>query len=216
VLQEILRPAVLNDIKTALGPSWKVHTCWWQNNAFLYNTKKVKMLSFEYLKYRKQEKNSTKAKWPGPWYRKPISGVFRTSDIKSNTFRIIGVHCHWKKSEVRTAEGEWLRSLIVELIKNPHESNDIVLLGDFNGEPGMPPHTSLQEGGYLHMLPNGNEDTTHVLGKRLDYVYVSQSLEAKLKKKACFVIHPKYYNENLVQFDAIYSDHFHVFVDIGF
>jgi endonuclease/exonuclease/phosphatase family metal-dependent hydrolase len=216
VLQEILRPAVLNDIKTALGPSWKVHSSWWQNNAILYDTNKVETLSLEYLKYRKQGTKSTKTKWPGPWYRKPISGVFRTLDIKANTFRIIGVHCHWEKTEMRIAEGEWLRSLIIELIKNQHKSNDIVLLGDFNGAPGKPPHPSLQEGGYLHLLPKENGDTTHVSGKYLDYVYVSQFLESKLRKKVCFVIRPEHYNENYVQFDNIYSDHFPVFVDVAF
>lgn len=86
VLQEILKPAVLDDIKTALGPSWKIHASWWQNNAFLYDTNKVKMLSLEYLKHRKQEKGSTKTKWPGTWYRKPISGVFRPLDIKAKAF----------------------------------------------------------------------------------------------------------------------------------
>lgn len=66
------------------------------------------------------------------------------------------------------------------------------------------------------MLPKENGDTTNVSGKRLDYVYVSQSLKAKLKKKFCFVIRPRHYNENPGQFDAIYSDHFPVFVDITF
>ena len=216
VLQEILKPAVLDDIKTTLGPSWKINTSWLQNNAFLYDTSKVKMISLEYLKYIKQGKGTSKTKWPGPWYRKPISGVFRTLDINANTFRIIGLHCHWDKSEVRTAEGEWLRSFIIELIKNPHESNDILLLGDFNGEPGIPPHPSLQQGDYLHMLPKENGNITNISGRHLDYVYVSQSLEAKLKKKACFVIRPRNYNESHEQFEAIYSDHFPVFVDISF
>jgi endonuclease/exonuclease/phosphatase family metal-dependent hydrolase len=215
VFQEILRPKVLKMIKTSLGPSWKIHASWWQNNAFLYDTKKVEMLSATYLNYYQEKKGTTSIEWPGPWYRKPITGVFRPAKMKSKLFRVIGVHCHWEKSEVRAAEGAWLRDLIETLKESPNEPLDIVLLGDFNGEPGGPPHSLLQETKYLRLLPKRNGDITSVYRKRLDYIYVTSGLITKLEKKSCFVIRPNYYHETLAQFDATYSDHLPVFVDIS-
>lgn len=215
VLQEVLRPNTLKEIKTSLGPSWRINASWWQNNALLYDTSKVKMLSVVYLKYIPKERGALGSKWPGPWYRKPISGVFRSVQVDSKSFRVIGVHCHWEKTEVRAAEGLWLSELIETLAENPHEPRDIVLLGDFNEEPGKPPHLSLMGTKHLHLLPKKNGDITHVSGRRLDYIYLSQSLIAKSHEKSCFVIRPEHYNETPAQFDETYSDHLPIFVDIS-
>lgn len=214
-LQEILRPGVLDQIRTALGPSWKTHASWWQNNALLYNSDKVKMLSVEYLKYTEKDKGSPKIKWPGPWYRRPISGVFRALEDNGKSFQVIGVHCHWKNRKVRGAEGEWLGFLVKMLLRDSNKTHDIVLLGDFNGEPGRAPHPALQEGSLLHILLKENGNTTNVSGRSIDHIYLSQPLMAKLKKKLCFVIRPGYYMDTIEQFEAIYSDHFPLFVDIA-
>jgi endonuclease/exonuclease/phosphatase family metal-dependent hydrolase len=214
VLQEVLRPHILNEIKSSLGPSWKIYASWWQNNAFLYDTSKVHMVSVEYLKYIPKAKGAPGTKWPGPWYRKPLSGVFRSVQMSSKTFHVIGVHCHWEKTEIRAAEGIWLSELIEALAEDPHEPLDFLLLGDFNDEPGKPPHLSLLETNRLHLLPKKNGDITHVSGNRIDHIYLSPSLSRNSHEESCFVVRPEYYNETPTDFRATYSDHLPVFVDI--
>jgi hypothetical protein len=88
-------------------------------------------------------------------------------------------------------------------------------LGDFNGEPGFPPHPQLQEGNYLHLLPKENGDNTGVMGYYpLDHCYVTQDTKDKLPKQSTFVIRPEHYGETPEEFHATYSDHCPIFIDL--
>jgi endonuclease/exonuclease/phosphatase family metal-dependent hydrolase len=129
-------------------------------------------------------------------------------------FRVIGIHCHWNDANIRAAEGSWLRDRIIEMLQDPDEPHDIILLGDLNGSPSSAPHPQLQEGNILHLLPKENGNVTHVNGtSQIDHCYVTQDATDKLPKKSAFVIRPEYYGETPSQFDETYSDHYPIFID---
>jgi endonuclease/exonuclease/phosphatase family metal-dependent hydrolase len=209
-LQEIYDGSVLEYIRSQMGASWQIYHTWGEN-ALLYDTNKVEMLSLEMLT---NLNNPPYTAYPWTWAT-PVSGIFRPVRMYAEPFRVIGLHCHWNDVDIRTAEGIWLRTKIAEFLADPDEPNDIILLGDLNGAPGTPPHPQLQEGNILYLLPKENGDITHVNDRsQIDHCYVTQDANDKLPKHSAFVIRPEYYGETPLQFDETYSDHYPVFIDL--
>jgi len=225
-LQEIADISVLKKIQKAMGSSWEIYhpitekslpdaikesMTKWGANALLYDTAKVEILSAEML-LRLSE--PTQAKYPGVDFRSPVSGVFCPVGQRGKIFRVISVHCHWQDSLVRKKEGVWLRTKVQELLGTKGESRDIILLGDFNGEPPDSPHMSLQQERRLSLLAKENGNVTCFRGINIDHIYVTVSLKPSLRKPSSYVIRPEYFGETHKQFEATYSDHFPVYVDV--
>jgi len=225
-LQEIADVSVLKKIQKGMGPSWEIYhpvteECLpdamkenmtkWGANALLYDTAKVEMLSAEIM-LRLSEPEQTK--YPGVDFRSPVGGVFCPVGRRSEIFRVISIHCHWEDSLVRNKEGVWLRTKVQELLGTKAEGNNIILLGDFNGEPTGPPHLSLQQEGRLSLLAKENGTVTCTRGINIDHIYITNSLKPRLRKCSSYVIRPEHFGETQEQFKATYSDHFPVYVDV--
>jgi len=209
LVQEIFDDSLLEQIRSYLGPSWEMYYSGMEN-ALLYDESKVELLSSEILV---SLQNPPYTLYPGRDFSKPVSGVFRPVRMYAEPFRVIGIHCYHADAGVRTAEGNWLRARIIELLDTPGESRDIILMGDHNGSPGSPPHPALQQGNILHLLPKQNGDVTDVSGRQIDHCYVTQSAKGKIPSQSTFVIRPEHYGETNDQFRATYSDHYPIYVD---
>lgn len=206
-LQEITVVSVLEDIRSQLGSSWKIYHSGVEN-ALLYDENKVEPLSLETLN---NLDNPPYTPYPGANHRRPVSGVFRPVGMYAEPLRVIGVHCRWGGSaydHIRIAESIWLRTKIIELLENPDESKDIVLLGDFNWRVDSTFDYTLQEGKILHRIPKENETWSPP-----DHCYVTQGAKDKLPKQSAFVIRPEHYRETSTQFEETYSDHYPIFID---
>jgi len=211
-LQEINVPSVLDAIKKDLGDNWQIYHDNRQT-ALLYDVLKVEMVSVEHLIKPKNPPNTI---YPGWDKRYPVSGVFKPNGYpQSSKFRVIGVHHHYAEEESRKQESIWLFTRVKELLKDPNETDDIVILGDFNNEPpDSYPHITYHKGGVLNLIPKINGNTTRLDGPALDHHYVTNSMLQRLTKKSAFVIKPEYYKETAEEFKATYSDHLPVFIDI--
>jgi hypothetical protein len=128
---------------------------------------------------------------------------------------VISVHCHWSDESVRSEEGLWLRAKIFEFLNTPGETQNIFLMGDYNGEHPCPPHFELLDGGGLHLLPKQNGEGTHAYGGKIDHCSVSEAAKSQLPIQSAFVIRPEHYDERVWEFVETYSDHLPVFIEIG-
>ena len=207
-LQEIMLLSVLENICSQLGASWRIYRPS-TLNALLYDESKVEMLSVEKLE---RLDNPPYTPYPG---RKPVSAVFRPVGTYADPFRVIGVHCNSTDANIRNSEAIWLRTKTIELLGNPDETNDIVLLGDFNSHPGSTPHLSLEKGNILDLLPKENWRMNSTgFGGEIDHCFVTQGAKHRLSKETTFVIRPEHYGETWGQFRETYSDHFPIFIDL--
>lgn len=211
-LQEMNVSSLLETIKNELGDNWQVYHDNRQT-ALLYDTSSIEMISVEHLI---KLKNSPDIKYPGWDKRYPVSGVFKPKGYPDTSrFRVVGVHHHYAEEESRKEESIWLFNRIRELLDDPNETCDIVILGDFNNEPpDNYPHITYHQDGILNLLPKINGNTTRLDGPGLDHHYVTNSMLQRLKRKSTFVIRPEYYEETAEEFKATYSDHLPIFIDI--
>jgi endonuclease/exonuclease/phosphatase family metal-dependent hydrolase len=212
VLQEINVPSVLETIKKDLGNNWQVYHDNRQT-ALLYDTAKVEMISVEHLI---KLKNSPDAIYPGWDKRYPVSGVFKPKGYPDSArFRVMGVHHHYAEEESRKEESIWLLKRIRELLNDQNETQDIIVLGDFNSEPpNSYPHITYHQSDILNLIPKINGNMTRLDGLALDHHYVTNSMLQRLEKKSAFVVRPEYYGETAEEFKATYSDHLPIFIDV--
>lgn len=208
-LQEIDDVSVLEDVRGQLGASWKIY-CSGMENALVYDENKVELLWGEILNNLEYRPYPV---YPGMDYSRPVSGVFRPVRMYAEPFRVIGIHCYYGDVDVRTAEGTWLRTRVIELLARPGEGDDIILMGDCNGRAGSPPHPSLEEGNVLYRLDKENGDVTTVNDRQVDHFYVTESVKDNLLEESAFVIRPEHYGETAASFRETYSDHYPVVVD---
>lgn len=208
-LQEIEDVSALEDIRAQLGVSWRLYHAGMEN-ALLYDEQKVEMLTVEILDALEDPPCTP---YPGQDYSRPVSGVFRPVGTYAEPFRVIGIHCYYGDTGMRASEGSWLRTRVLELLRTPGEPRDIVVIGDFNGQPGSPPHPTLQEAGVLFLLAKENGDVTTTNGRKVDHCYVSQEVQDKLLKQSTFVFRPEHYGETTSYFRDTYSDHYPILVE---
>lgn len=211
-LQEINVPSVLEIIKSELGNNWRVYHDNRQT-ALLYDTSKVEMISAEHLI---KLKNSTDEIYLGWDKRYPVSGVFRPKGhADSSRFRVIGVHHHYAEEESRKEESIWVVKRIKEFLNDPNETQDIIVLGDFNDQPpDSYPHITYNQSNVLFLLPKINGNMTRLDGPGIDHIYVTNATLKRLKERAVFVVRPEYYGESADDFKTTYSDHLPIFIDV--
>lgn len=211
-LQEITQITVLQDIASALGPNWRVLSTPGQENALLYDEQKVALVSGGTLTTLTGAPFTT---YPGASHRRPISGIFEPVG-GGEAFRVVGVHCHWSSEPAKVAEGQWLRDQTVQYLSTPGQPEDIFVLGDYNGEPGWPPHPTLLQGGQLTLLPKGNPPPwTGVLWDgEIDHCAATQGALSRLPVQSALVVKSSDYGETPEQFEAGYSDHYPIVVDL--
>ena len=209
-LQEISSAALLDELRESLGESWRIYRPE-SLNAFLYDTDRVEALSLEVLE---RLESLPFTAYTGRATFLPISGVFRPRTAEAQPFRVINVHFHPSSAATRTAEGEWISRKVVELLHTPGEPEDIVLLGDMNGDPAEAPHPALRVTNDLVFLEKENGPSTFWSGVAIDHIYTTSSLSGAVPKGTAFVVRPGHYGETIEQFEETYSDHFPVFVDV--
>jgi endonuclease/exonuclease/phosphatase family metal-dependent hydrolase len=209
-LQEISSVALLDALREDLGESWRIYR---PNslNAFLYDTDRVEASSLEVLE---RLEGVPFTPYTGRASFLPISGVFRPRSAEAQPFRLINVHFHPSSAATRTAEGEWISRKVVELLHTAGEPEDIVVLGDMNGDPAEAPHPALRATNDLVFFEKENGPSTFWSGVAIDHIYTTASLSGAVPKGTAFVVRPKHYGETVEQFEETYSDHFPVFVDI--
>ena len=103
---------------------------------------------------------------------------------------------------------------IDEMVQSGAANSRIYLLGDFNAQPGASPHTELG----MIRLEKENTINTVILSDRgveLDYIYATADGFPYVSRGTAFVIRPEHYFETAVEFEAVYSDHAPVLVDLN-
>ena len=152
--------------------------------------------------------------YPTRTFRSPVWGIFAPRSDTGMSFRVIGIHAHWRDAHIREEEGKWLATYVSGLLDNPNDTDQIILLGDYNGEVPKAPHDGLVAGGDLRIVPKRNGDATAVNGRsKIDHIYVTEAAQRHLSEPTAFVIRPEHYGETGAAFRQTYSDHLPVFVD---
>jgi endonuclease/exonuclease/phosphatase family metal-dependent hydrolase len=218
-LQEIQSRKRIQDLVKLLGKSWRVNPeAGWTpekkhrgETCLIWNTKKVKCL--------KHQSHSMGYKYKN---RPPFSGAFLPLNKESEPFIVISNHAYPGGNEAADTHRQWqgtfYRKLVLEMLKVDANPKSILLVGDFNGEPGASPHNTIQpesEPLKLHLLKKSDDGGTCVDVKEdIDHIYVTDSTMKRLCEKKSHVIRPTLYNETRKTFNQVYSDHLPVFVDI--
>jgi endonuclease/exonuclease/phosphatase family metal-dependent hydrolase len=212
-LQEIWELSVLRDIAAKLGPTWKVISTSGQRNAILYDESKVILVSGGTLtKLSVPPYTSHPGKAVGD---RPVTGVFKPVG-GGDPFRVIGVHCHPSDSANRVAEGQWLHDQTAAFLNTIGEPKDIFVLGDYNEQPGGAVFTTLLQDDVLNLLPNENGIGTYVgTYSDIDHCSVTQGGLDRLPKPSSFVVRSWDYGESPEDFQATYSDHYPIVVDLN-
>lgn len=213
-LQEIAEPDTFEYVRSRMGPQWATFRLASQN-ALLYDTSKVEGFSFERLDALAQPPYTA---YPQGTGRRPVTGVFRSLAGTGETFRVISVHCHpfEEYESTRAEEGRWLGAKVLEYLGTPGETPSIFIVGDYNGTVPHPPHCELVDGSGLYRLRKENGESTlplHWTG--IDHVALTRDAWLQLPIRTAFVIRPEHYGETGTEFEATYSDHLPVFVELG-
>ena len=214
-LQEISQHSVLQDLATNVGPTWRIVVgASGQQEVLLYDESKLTLVSGGTLGNLSSPPYTP---YPAPWERTPASGVFVPAG-GGDPFRVISVHCDSFRSTIREAEGQWLHEKVLEFLDTPGEPEDIFVLGDYNGGQGSPPHPTLLQSGTLRFLPKENwMGGTAVLnwGVDIDHCSATQGALDRLPKPSVFVVRCGDYGETPYEFEAAYSDHYPIVVDLN-
>jgi endonuclease/exonuclease/phosphatase family metal-dependent hydrolase len=210
-LQEIYVGSVLDTVRSHMGPSWKAYYGGVEY-AFLYDETKVELLSAEVIIRLSNPPFTVYPRSDFKNVRVPITGVFRPVG-GAGPFRVIVDH--FTGVPYISEEGTWVRLKIIEYLEDVYETDEIFLMGDYNGSPGTAPCNELHEGDILSTLPKENGNNTSAIGNfPIDWFDVTKAAKERVPKQSTFVIRPQYYGETDAEFEATYSDHFPVFADI--
>lgn len=224
--------SALETVLGHMGPAWKI--AGETGNTILYDDSVVELVSFEELdQLRLPPFNSFYDDYPDwenlfgsngdPFTNSrslPSTAVFKTTVSGTGTsFRVISNHFHAGSTSTlaREYEGDAVQSYVQSLLMDVDESPNIIVLGDFNATPPNEPHPQLEENGLLGMLEKANSQNTGVLSSgnaNIDHIYASMSILGQITNQSAFVILPEHYAETPEEFEAVYSDHSPVFIDI--
>ena len=223
------RPA-LEQVLAVLGPDWRAVTAD-TSNGFIFNSRIVELLSSEQLdQLQAPPYNSFYTDFPN-WQ----TDFGNTGDPFTNgrslpmaaEFRLIGAgsalpvlllsshfHAGTDFALQRNYEGQAIQSWVDEIVQTSVTSDRIYLLGDFNAQPGGSPHTEL----LMMRLEKENTTNTGILsaaGIELDHIYATAAGFLYVSRGTAFVIRPEHYFETPEEFEAVYSDHAPVLVDLN-
>ncbi len=148
-----------------------------------------------------------------------FTAVFKTIGFGTGTtFRIVSNHFHARTNSTlaREYEGLAVRRYVENLLGDLNETPIVFVMGDFNARPETEPHIQLGETGFLQLLPKENSQSTGILSSsaNIDHVYASVSVFEKIARQSAFVVLPEHYGETPEQFEAVYSDHAPVLIDV--
>ena len=223
------RPA-LEQVLSQLGPDWRAATSD-TSNGFIYNSRQVELLSSEQLdQLQSPPYNNFYNDFPD-WQSDfgtngdpftagrslPLSAEFRLIGAGSALpFRLISSHFHAGSTFAlqRAYEGQAIQAWVDEILQPETAERRVYLLGDFNAQPGNSPHTELG----LERLEKENTTNTAILSAgdvELDHIYASADGFSFVSRGTAFVIRPEHYGETAVQFEAVYSDHAPVLMDLN-
>jgi hypothetical protein len=148
------------------------------------------------------------------FHRAPVVVAFRDR-TGGPDFRVVSVHLKAGRTpedfDRRRAEGRSLRRFIEELVADPDEDNDIVVLGDFNHSPSADEAEIWQDGGFAGFLKGRGRSIIH-FDSQIDQAVPLATFEEI--KPGSFTVHNKAGLRNPEQWRRIYSDHFPVTVEL--
>jgi endonuclease/exonuclease/phosphatase family metal-dependent hydrolase len=127
---------------------------------------------------------------------------------------VIAVHLHPSSRVLRRGEAAIVRRTLQARL---HETDHVVVLGDFNCAPPEPIHQALRELGFqsaIATVGTGPQPTFNATGQiqlTLDYVYMSAALVPRLRS-ATVVRSPGFYADAAASW--VHSDHMPVIVDL--
>ena len=215
-----------------MGPGWKMTAE--SGNTIVYDETVLELVSFEVLdQLRFPPFNSFYDDYPD-WQSEfgtngdpftnarsvPSTAVFKNTVAGTGTvFRIISNHFHAGSTSTlaREYEGNAVRIYVEDLLMDISETANIFVVGDFNARPEIEPHPQLEVNGLLAMLAKSNSQNTGVLSSgeaNIDHIYASMSIVGQITDQSAFVILPEHYNETPEAFEAVYSDHSPVLIDL--
>lgn len=216
-LQEMNQVTALYDLRDRMNGgangSWSVVANTGQQNALLYNDDKVDLVSSAFVLFKT---GNGPELYPNEFgFRAPVTGVFTPEGQPDNPFRLIGIHGSFQTEEIRAAQGIWLAEYVDEFLTAPNETDQILLIGDMNGQAvaGDAPHDGIVSMGQLTNVSKSDDQGTTFGGQDIDSVYVTDAAAARLPDPTSYVIRADYYGETTTEFRATYSDHYPVFID---
>ena len=158
-VQEICGDEPLEVVAAAAGPTWRAvlgTTGKWSDNktqqgvGFVYDNSVVALLYAEELLEFPSELDGVSV-----FHRKPVTACFQHRKTGCD-FRVVVVHLKAGRKardlQKRKAEATHLRAWVDQLMKDPLEDRDIVILGDFNSTYGDDPEKMLERGGAMEYL----------------------------------------------------------------
>lgn len=158
-VQEICGEAPLKAVAAAAGPTWRAvlgTTGQWSDNqtqqgvGFVYDSSVVDLVYAEELLEFPSELDGVSV-----FHRKPVTACFRHRETGCD-FRVVVVHLKAGRKardlQKRKAEATHLRAWVDQLMEDPREDRDIVILGDFNSTYGDDPEKMLERGGSMEYL----------------------------------------------------------------
>ena len=222
--------AALEQVLSHLGPDWRAAASV-TSNGFIYNSRRVELLSSEQLdQLQAPPYNSFYDDFPN-WQNDfgsngdpftagrslPFAAEFRLIGAGSALpFKLISTHFHAGPtfSVQRAYEGLAIQAWVDEMLLPKTAISRVYLLGDFNAQPGNSPHTELG----LQRLEKENTTNTAIISNgdvELDHIYASEEGFSYISRGTAFVIRPEHYGESPEQFEAVFSDHAPVLMDLS-
>ncbi len=215
-----------------MGPDWAMAGS--SGNIIIYNTNKVSLESSRLLnQLRIAPFNTFYEDYPDwqsefgsngdPFTRSrslAFTAVFKERAAGTgSSFRVISNHFHAGSdlSLIRQYEGLAVRRYVDNLLADANETPIIFVMGDFNAQPETEPHIQLGNNSFLQLLVKENSQNTGILSSNanIDHVYASNTVFGKIARQSAFVILPEHYNETPEEFEAVYSDHAPVLIDVN-
>ncbi len=151
----------------------------------------------------------------GPvFHRLPLVAGFRDR-AGGPDFRVLAVHLKAGRApedrERREAEARRLRGFLEELVSDPEEDKDIIVLGDFNHGFVGPEADILTEGGFASLLKGRGRSIIH-FDSQIDHALQLGTFEEVRGRS--FSVHNKEGLRDTAQWRQRYSDHFPVSVEL--
>lgn len=112
------------------------------------------------------------------------AGILRLDLAGGETLRIASLHAHPSDARLREREADCLGERLVELAAPERPgSQSVVVMGDFNSEPGEPLHRMLVALGLTSVFQPGHAPRTHLKDRdrtAVDHIYLGAPLRSRL------------------------------------
>jgi endonuclease/exonuclease/phosphatase family metal-dependent hydrolase len=180
-----------------------------KHNALVYNASQLEVID--------APRHWLDSDYPQSSFRPPVTAAFGVVG-HSISFRVIGIHAHYKDEQVRRVQAQWLSDKMQSLVEDSNETDNIILCGDYNtgGDPSDGLLHVLDSGGVASNVPKENgPGTGWAKREESDYFSATPSSAAIIRGGTCHVNEPEEFDETYVTFEETYSDHSPVVIDIN-